>query len=46
MNPKYLRSWKAFRENVKSAGASRSCEAAFVPFLKTKVPVNHRSNAK
>jgi len=46
MNQEYFGNWKAFRENVKSAGANRSCVAAFVPFLKTKVPVNHRSNAK
>jgi len=40
MNPDYFGSWKAFRENVMRRWAIRSCVVAFVPFLKTKVPVN------
>jgi len=46
MNQEYFGNWKALGEKMKTRGAIRSCVVVVVPFLKTKVPVNRRSNAR
>jgi hypothetical protein len=46
MNQEYFGSWKGVQRKREETLGPSDLVAAFGPFLKTKVPVNHRSNAK
>ena len=46
MNQEYFGNWKAFREKVKRRWGNLILCSRVRPIWKTKVPVNHRSNAR
>jgi hypothetical protein len=46
MNQEYFGSWKAFTEDVKRPWGNPILCSRVRPIFETKVPVNHRSNAR